>query len=130
MSDREQAEVPDGSVVITPTEMYREMQDIGRKVDKLSSALDPWQAEIRNEIAGNREKISQAKADQQVEHARIEERIEKIRSERVKQASELERRLHDQETAGYVTSGRMWVAVATLAAVVTAIAAVAVLLIR
>jgi hypothetical protein len=104
--------IPDGSAIITPNQMYAELLDVGKKVDRLASALDPWQAEIRNEIASNRE------------------RIEQIRAERIEQFAALEIRVRQQETAGYVTGGRMWVAVASIAAVVTAIAAVVVLIIR
>lgn len=43
--------IPQGSVVIPPIEMYKEIQDIGKKVDHLTSVVDPAIADIRNDIA-------------------------------------------------------------------------------
>lgn len=51
------AEVPRGAVVITPTEMYREMQEIGKKVDHLTSVLDPALTELRDDNAENKRAI-------------------------------------------------------------------------
>jgi len=36
-----QSAIPQGSVLITPNEMYREIQAIGKKVDHLSTVVDP-----------------------------------------------------------------------------------------
>lgn len=44
------AEIPQGSVVITPTEMYREIQDVGKKVDHLTDVLDPAITSVREDI--------------------------------------------------------------------------------
>ncbi|MGH9252320.1 MAG: hypothetical protein ACRD0W_22805 [Acidimicrobiales bacterium] len=62
--------VPGGSAVITPTEMYREIQTIGRKVDHLSSVVDPAMTTLREDIAelkvslavGTQECLSDTKA--------------------------------------------------------------------
>jgi tetrahydromethanopterin S-methyltransferase subunit B len=51
--------LPEGSVVITPNEMYREMQDIGRKVDHLTAAIDPSLATLQANAAANRERIAE-----------------------------------------------------------------------
>jgi hypothetical protein len=49
MGNREE-EAPAGSVIITPTYMYEELRAVSTKIDKLSSALDPALATMRNEI--------------------------------------------------------------------------------
>ena len=51
--------LPEGAVIITPNEMYREMQDIGRKVDHLTAVIDPSLIQIQQSIAGNREAIGE-----------------------------------------------------------------------
>jgi hypothetical protein len=50
--------LPEGSVVITPNEMYREMQDIGRKVDHISAVIDPTLTTVQEGIAQNRERVA------------------------------------------------------------------------
>lgn len=42
--------LPDGAVIITPNEMYREMQAIAKNVDRLATILDPSLAEIRVDV--------------------------------------------------------------------------------
>jgi tetrahydromethanopterin S-methyltransferase subunit B len=51
--------LPEGAVIITPNEMYREMQDIGRKVDHLTSVIDPSLVQIQDYAATNRERIGE-----------------------------------------------------------------------
>lgn len=84
-------------------------------------------AEIRLKLTHLQEGVDEIKTD--VREIKNESPVLRIKQLEDKQSS-LGKRISAQETAGYVTSGRMWVAVGTLAAVVTAIAAVAVLLIR
>lgn len=43
--------LPDGSVIITPNEVYREMQDISRKVDNLAAIVDPALTQLRADVA-------------------------------------------------------------------------------
>jgi hypothetical protein len=50
--------LPEGAVIITPNEMYREMQDIGRKVDHITSVIDPTLTTVQDGIAANRERIA------------------------------------------------------------------------
>jgi hypothetical protein len=50
--------LPEGSVVITPNEMYREMQDIGRKVDHITAVIDPALATVQEGVSANRERIA------------------------------------------------------------------------
>jgi hypothetical protein len=52
------AGLPEGSVIITPNEMYREMQDIGRKVDHISAVIDPTLTAVQEGQASNRERIA------------------------------------------------------------------------
>lgn len=42
--------VPEGSVVITPTAMYMELQRVGAEVRHISTLLDPSLADIRNDV--------------------------------------------------------------------------------
>lgn len=49
--------IPQGSVIITPTDMYREMQEIGKKVDHLASVVDPAIAQLRETATENRAMI-------------------------------------------------------------------------
>lgn len=49
-------ELPAGSAVITPNQMYAEIQAIGRKVDHLSDVVDPALTEIRRDLAGEHER--------------------------------------------------------------------------
>jgi hypothetical protein len=51
--------LPEGAVIITPNEMYREMQDIGRKVDHLTTVMDPTLQQIQEHVAQNRERIGE-----------------------------------------------------------------------
>jgi hypothetical protein len=51
--------LPEGAVIITPNEMYREMQDIGRKVDHITAVIDPALATMQEGVAANRERIAQ-----------------------------------------------------------------------
>lgn len=42
--------LPDGSVIITPNEVYREMQEIARKVDNLATIVDPALQQLRVDV--------------------------------------------------------------------------------
>jgi hypothetical protein len=50
--------LPEGSVVITPNEMYREMLDIGRKVDHITAVIDPSLQTLQANFVSNRERIA------------------------------------------------------------------------
>lgn len=52
-----QPAIPQGSVIITPSDMYKEMQDIGKKVDHLTAVVDPAFAQVRTDVAYNRSEI-------------------------------------------------------------------------
>ena len=49
--------LPEGAVIITPNEMYREMQDIGRKVDHLTAVIDPSLMHLQTIGAENKANI-------------------------------------------------------------------------
>lgn len=67
--------LPQGSVVITPNEMYREMQDISRKVDHLTSVLDPWQAEVRSDIGDTKTQLAEMVAERKAEVRELRQRV-------------------------------------------------------
>lgn len=46
--------VPQGSVIITPNDMYKEIQEIGRKVDHVATVVDPAISNLREIAAQNR----------------------------------------------------------------------------
>lgn len=99
-------------MVITPQQSFDMMLAIRDEVKHLSSVVDPALQQIRSDVAANAGRIE-------------------VEAEQRKSADEkLDTRVRSQETAGYVTGGRMWASVGVLATVAAAIAAVAVLLIR
>jgi hypothetical protein len=53
----EQVPIMPGSVVITPTKMYEEMQAIARKVDHVATILDPTLEQLRTGIDANRDRL-------------------------------------------------------------------------
>lgn len=67
--------LPEGSVIITPNEMYKEMQEIGRKVDHLTSVVDPSLLHIQAAIADNKNSIAVIKAEREVAVAGLDLRI-------------------------------------------------------
>lgn len=42
--------LPPGSAVITPNQMYAELHEVGRKVDRLASIVDPSLAQLRVDL--------------------------------------------------------------------------------
>ena len=50
--------LPEGAVIITPNEMYREMQAIAKNVDRLATILDPSLAEIRVDLVEVKTQVS------------------------------------------------------------------------
>jgi hypothetical protein len=42
--------LPPGSAVITPNQMYGELHEIGRKLDRLTAVVDPALAELRKDL--------------------------------------------------------------------------------
>lgn len=70
--------LPIGSVVITPNEMYKEMQDIGRKVDHLTSVLDPAIAQLRSEITDTRTQITVITAERKTAVAALDLRVRAV----------------------------------------------------
>jgi hypothetical protein len=49
--------IPDGSVVITPTQMYQEIRETHDLVKDVAAKLDPALTEIRNDIADHEGRI-------------------------------------------------------------------------
>lgn len=43
-------QLPAGSAVITPNQMYAELHEVGRKVEKLTNVIDPALAELRKDL--------------------------------------------------------------------------------
>lgn len=94
-------EIPHGSVVITPPQMYEEMREIGQKVDRLITAVDPALTEIREDIL-------ESKAHRK----------------------ELEGRLRVVESRPVVTPRAMWAGAGVLIAALGLIATVAIAVIQ
>lgn len=55
MSEASAQKIPDGSVVITPTEMYAEIRTMHDEVRGVAAMLDPAISEIRTDITDIRE---------------------------------------------------------------------------
>ena len=49
--------LPEGAVIITPNEMYREMQAIAKNVDRLATILDPSLAQLRVDLIETGQRI-------------------------------------------------------------------------
>lgn len=100
MSEREH--IPEGSVVITPTQQWEAMQGLRDEVKHLSAVVDPALSQVRVDIARNASRIDVEEIERKSEDAKISDRV------------------HQQETAGYVTSTRMWTVAGVLAGVIVA----------
>lgn len=103
MSDREQTQVPEGSVVITPQQSFDMMLAIRDEVKHLSSVVDPAIAQLREGQAENKSRIDLIVAERKAEDEKLSQRIRTL------------------ETAGFVSGTRMWTVVAVLATAVVAI---------
>lgn len=51
------AQIPDGSVIVTPTEMYAEIRAANQKIDHLATLLDPAVQDIRHDVADHETRI-------------------------------------------------------------------------
>lgn len=49
--------IPDGSVVITPAQMYGEIQETRKSVDRLVATVDPSLSDIRSDVDQHRHDI-------------------------------------------------------------------------
>lgn len=67
--------IPVGSVIITPAEMYREMQDIGRKVDRLTLVIDPALDTLRTAVTETRAHMEVMVAERRTEDAKLDGRV-------------------------------------------------------
>src|SRR5262245_31917480 len=67
--------LPPGSAVITPNQMYAEMQEIGRKVDHLADIVDPSLARLAADITEVEKQIVAVVAERKTEHAVFDRRI-------------------------------------------------------
>lgn len=99
-------QIPEGSVVITPTQIYDRIESIRDEVKHLSAVVDPALQQVRTDIAENAS------------------RIELIIAERKAADAALDLRVRFLESAGYVTGARMWTALGVLATIVAALVAV------
>lgn len=103
MSEREHAQVPEGSVVITPQQQFDMLLAIRDEMKHLSSVVDPSLAQLREGQASNAARIELIVAERKAEDEKLGERV------------------HTLETAGFVTATRMWTVVGVLAAAIVAI---------
>lgn len=51
------AQIPDGSVIITPTQMYSEIQSANAKIDHLTAIIDPAMQDMRHDVADHETRI-------------------------------------------------------------------------
>src|SRR3546814_8406037 len=49
--------IPDGSVIITPAQMYGEMQAMRTSLEHLTATLDPFTVDVRKDIADHEARI-------------------------------------------------------------------------
>lgn len=68
-------EAPPGSVIVTPTKMYEELQAVGKKVDHLAAILDPSLAQIRAEVSENKERIAVITAERKGDVGALDRRV-------------------------------------------------------
>lgn len=57
------AEIPHGSVVVTPTEMYHELRNMSDELKRLVAVVDPAIAEVRLDIAEQKASLHTTKTD-------------------------------------------------------------------
>lgn len=67
--------IPGGSVIITPTKMYEEMQEIGRKVDRLTTVIDPSLDTLRTAVTETRAHMEVMVAERRTEDAKLDGRV-------------------------------------------------------
>lgn len=63
--------MPAGSVVITPTQMYNEIQGMSKKVDHLAAVMDPALTTLRQEIV----EVARDVADHEMRLRSLDKRI-------------------------------------------------------
>lgn len=68
-------QVPQGSVIITPTKMYEEMQDIGKKVDHLTTVMDPALNTLRETVVELKGELAVAVAERKADVIKLDTRI-------------------------------------------------------
>lgn len=51
------AEMPPGSVIVTPGDMYTEIRDMGKKLDRLTTVIDPALTTIREDVADHESRL-------------------------------------------------------------------------
>lgn len=69
------SEIPHGSVVITPAQMYDEMRAVRDEVKHLSSIVDPALHELRTDVAENSARIETIKAERIAADEKLEIRV-------------------------------------------------------
>jgi len=72
------ANVAPGSIVITPSDMYKEMQEVARQVARLTTIVDPALQQLRDEIHAIRAEKAVEHAKQDSEHERTAGRVSRL----------------------------------------------------
>lgn len=72
------SEIPHGSVVITPSQMYDLMQSTRDEVKHLTAIVDPALAEIRADVARNAERIETVTAERKTAVEKLHAADEKL----------------------------------------------------
>jgi hypothetical protein len=57
--------IPDGSVVITPRQMYDELQGTRRAVEALTATVDPALSDLRSDLVAHGVRLSAAEVDRE-----------------------------------------------------------------
>lgn len=105
-------EIPHGSVVITPTEMYTEMRAVRDEVRHLVAIVDPALTEVRTDLV-------EVKAQHEKDF--LESKLHR---------EKLDGRIRDLETRPVVTPRSMWAGATVLIAAFAALASVAIAIIQ
>lgn len=74
------ADIPHGSVVVTPTEMYHELRNVGDQLKRLVAVVDPAIAEVRLDVAENKATIHAARSELWGEVRALDKRLHAVQA--------------------------------------------------
>jgi hypothetical protein len=74
------ADIPHGSVVVTPTEMYHELRNVGDELKRLVAVVDPAIAEVRIDLAENKAATAAARAELWAEVRALDSRLHGVQA--------------------------------------------------
>lgn len=68
-------DIPHGSVVITPSDMYRKLEGVEASVNRLMSVMDPAIERLREETTEVKLDVERNRSKAESEHEKLESRI-------------------------------------------------------